>query len=64
MDDPVPASRTSDTTTILSHWIDAVPNDRLAHLVRDATRAFARVNRSMVPSVEPESIAMTIDGMV
>jgi len=42
MDDPVPASRTSDTATILSHWIDAVPNDRLAHLVRDATRAFAR----------------------
>ena len=42
MDAPSPASRTSDTATILSHWIDAVPNDRLAHLVRDATRAFAR----------------------
>ena len=42
MDEPVPASRSSDTTAILSHWIDAVPNDRLAHLVRDATRAFAR----------------------
>jgi DNA-binding MarR family transcriptional regulator len=42
MDDPLPAARSSDTTTILSRWIDAVPNDRLAHLVRDATRAFAR----------------------
>ena len=36
------ASRNNETTAILSHWIDAVPNDRLAHLVRDATRAFAR----------------------
>jgi MarR family transcriptional regulator, organic hydroperoxide resistance regulator len=42
MDDAVPASHNSDTTAILSHWIDAVPNDRLAHQVRDATRAFAR----------------------
>ena len=38
----MPASRSNETTAILSHWIDAVPNDRLAHLVRDATRAFAR----------------------
>ena len=34
--------RSNDATTILSRWIEAVPNDRLAHLVRDATRAFAR----------------------
>lgn len=27
---------------ILRHWQEAVPNDRLAHLVRDASRAFAR----------------------
>jgi len=27
---------------ILRHWQEAVPHDRLAHLVRDASRAFAR----------------------
>jgi len=27
---------------ILRHWLEAVPNDRLAHLVRDAARAFVR----------------------
>ena len=26
----------------LGEWIDAVPNDRLAHVVREAARAFAR----------------------
>lgn len=28
--------------TILRHWREAVPDDRLAHLVKDATRAFVR----------------------
>jgi DNA-binding MarR family transcriptional regulator len=32
----------SETETILRHWREAVPNDRLAHLVRDAGRAFVR----------------------
>lgn len=32
----------NETDAILRHWIDAVPNDRLAHLVRDAARAFGR----------------------
>lgn len=27
---------------ILKHWQEAVPNDRLAHLIKDATRAFMR----------------------
>ncbi|ALK99970.1 MarR family transcriptional regulator [Massilia sp. WF1] len=27
---------------ILKHWHEAVPNDRLAHLIKDATRAFLR----------------------
>jgi DNA-binding MarR family transcriptional regulator len=27
---------------MLRHWHDAVPNDRLAHLVKDATRALVR----------------------
>ena len=30
------------TQEILHHWREAVPNDRLAHLVRDATRALVR----------------------
>ncbi len=28
--------------TMLRHWRDAVPDDRLAHLVKDATRALVR----------------------
>jgi MarR family transcriptional regulator, organic hydroperoxide resistance regulator len=31
-----------ETQTILRHWHEAVPNDRLAHLVKDATRALLR----------------------
>lgn len=30
------------TTAILRHWVEAEPHDRLAHLVKDATRAFVR----------------------
>jgi DNA-binding MarR family transcriptional regulator len=30
------------TQTILQHWQEAVPNDRLAHLVKDAARALVR----------------------
>src|SRR6202521_6180367 len=36
----VPA--TGDTQRLLRHWRDAVPNDRMAHLVKDATRALVR----------------------
>ena len=32
----------ADTQAILRHWREAVPNDRLAHLVKDATRALLR----------------------
>ncbi len=31
-----------ETQAILRHWLKAVPNDRLAHLVKDATRALLR----------------------
>ena len=31
-----------DTETILRHWREAVTDDRLAHLVKDATRALVR----------------------
>lgn len=34
--------RSSDTQMILQHWREAVPNDRLAHLIKDATRALVR----------------------
>lgn len=36
------APRANDTQRILRHWREAVPNDRLAHLVKDATRALVR----------------------
>jgi DNA-binding MarR family transcriptional regulator len=32
----------NDTQQILRHWREAVPNDRLAHLLRDTERAFRR----------------------
>jgi DNA-binding MarR family transcriptional regulator len=35
-------SRPLSTQSILRHWREAVPNDRLAHLVKDATRALVR----------------------
>lgn len=31
-----------DVKSVLKHWHEAVPDDRLAHLVKDATRAFLR----------------------
>jgi DNA-binding MarR family transcriptional regulator len=36
----LPKSR--ETDAILRHWREAVPNDRLAHLIKDATRALLR----------------------
>ena len=35
-------TRGRETQTILRHWREAVPDDRLAHLVKDATRALVR----------------------
>lgn len=34
-----------ETQAILRHWREAVPNDRLAHLVKDAARALLRALR-------------------
>ena len=39
-------TRTPGTETILRHWREAVPDDRLAHLVKDATRALVRPKTS------------------
>ena len=36
------AKAAGDTQIILRHWRDAVPNDRMAHLIKDATRALIR----------------------
>ena len=33
------------TQSVLRHWREAVPDDRLAHLVKDATRALVRALR-------------------
>lgn len=33
---------TSEAQALIDHWRDAVPDDRLAHLVRDVSRAFLR----------------------
>lgn len=32
----------SETETLLRHWREAVPRDRLAHLIKDAARALVR----------------------
>jgi MarR family transcriptional regulator, organic hydroperoxide resistance regulator len=42
---PDPEQKTvavGDTQRLLRHWRDAVPNDRMAHLVKDAMRALVR----------------------
>jgi DNA-binding MarR family transcriptional regulator len=41
---PKPSSARDEETAnrILRHWHEAVPGDRMAHLVKDATRAFLR----------------------
>jgi DNA-binding MarR family transcriptional regulator len=36
------AQTAGDTQLILRHWRDAVPDDRMAHLIKDATRALIR----------------------
>ncbi len=42
MNRPKRSSNGGATQSILRHWRAAVPNDRLAHLVKDATRALVR----------------------
>lgn len=37
-----PSSEKHPTQDILRHWREAVPNDRLAHLVKDTSRALVR----------------------
>jgi len=36
------SEKSIDTRNLLSHWRESVPNDRLAHLVRDVARAQMR----------------------
>ncbi len=42
MSDPSAAANPAATREILRHWQEAVPNDRLAHLVKHAARGLAR----------------------
>ncbi|WP_288823982.1 MarR family transcriptional regulator [uncultured Paraburkholderia sp.] len=37
-----PKTNDSSSSAILRHWHEAVPNDRLAHLIKDAARAMIR----------------------
>jgi len=37
-----PRHDTEFSARVLKHWREAVPNDRMAHLVKDATRGFLR----------------------
>ena len=40
-----------ETDAILRHWREAVPNDRLAHLIKDATRALLRALQMRLRSI-------------
>jgi len=42
MSSPKRSANGGGTQAILRHWRNAVPNDRMAHLVKDATRALVR----------------------
>jgi MarR family transcriptional regulator, organic hydroperoxide resistance regulator len=39
---PARPKKTLESQVVLRHWLEAVPNDRLAHLVRDAARGLGR----------------------
>ena len=39
----------NETELILRHWQDAVPDDRLAHLIRDVARAWSAAYRAGWP---------------
>lgn len=42
MPKPIPQNEQEIADRVLKHWHSAVPNDRMAHLVKDATRVFLR----------------------
>ena len=46
---------TSTTNDVLRHWIEEVPDDRMAHLIRDASRATIR---ALQIRLEAHGIAM------
>lgn len=39
---PINLKKPNVEDRVLKHWLSAVPNDRMAHLVKDATRVFLR----------------------
>ena len=47
---PAAASEDESAARLLNHWREAVPNDRMAHLVKDATRSFLKVLQTRLAS--------------
>jgi DNA-binding MarR family transcriptional regulator len=43
---PKPPAPKLESQAVLRHWLEAVPNDRMAHLVRDAGRGLVRSMQS------------------
>ena len=46
------AAAIGDTQRLLRHWREAVPDDRMAHLVKDATRALVRALQTRLATRE------------
>ena len=44
------ASEDESAARLLRHWREAVPNDRMAHLVKDATRSFLKALQTRLAS--------------
>lgn len=42
MNKPINRNKPGFEDRVLKHWLSAVPNDRMAHLIKDATRVFLR----------------------
>lgn len=50
-----PAREADISKRLLKHWHEAVPNDRMAHLVKDATRSFLR---SLQARLTPHGVSL------
>ena len=50
------------TEAILRHWREAVPNDRLAHLVKDGTRALLRALQQPEVKAQCEKLGLYATG--
>ena len=48
------------THTLLKHWRESVPDDRLAHLIRDVARAQMRALQQRLLAMDGVSEAMVV----